>query len=265
MIDYQLRLLLFLLFVVVLLSWQHLSPRQPLYSWRLRWRHNIGLLLIDALVVRIAQPLILVCVALLPAAPFAPLAVLPPILALVISLILLDLLIYWQHRLFHTVPWFWRLHRVHHSDPELDTTSAVRFHPLEILLSLLIKALAVWLFGISAAAILVFDILLNGMAMFNHTNVRLPSRIDTALRYIIVTPAMHRIHHSRFNHEANSNFGFCLSVWDRLFKSYRKQAQLGDDQINIGMPQTQHYAPERFQELLNMPFRFPLKRKRHSK
>ncbi|SBS25274.1 Fatty acid hydroxylase superfamily protein [Marinomonas aquimarina] len=264
MIDYQLRILLFLLFVTVLLSWQFLAPRAPLRQWRSRWRHNLGLFFIDALCVRLFQPLLLTGVALLPAAPFAPLSLLPSALALVVALTLLDLLIYWQHRLFHRVDWLWRLHRVHHSDPELDTTSAVRFHPLEILLSLLIKAAAIWLLGIPATAVLVFDILLNALALFNHTNVQLKPSLERPLRRLIVTPAMHRIHHSRINTEANRNFGFCLSIWDRCFKSYLKESQGGDQGLNIGLPQTQRYAPKSLFELLKMPFSLSVKGKGRS-
>lgn len=264
MIDYQLRILLFLLFVSLLLSWQYLLPRKPLKHWRSRWRHNLGLLVIDSLLVRLFQPLLLAGVALLPTAPFAPLTILPNPLALILSLVLLDLLIYWQHRLFHQVPWLWCLHRVHHSDPELDTTSAVRFHPIEIMLSLIIKTAAIWLFGITAAAVLIFDILLNGLAMFNHTNVTLPGKIEHSLRKLIVTPAMHRIHHSRINYEANRNFGFCLSLWDRCFKSYLADSQQGDQQLNIGLPQTQDYAPKSLLELLKMPFSLSVRGKGRS-
>lgn len=259
MIDYQLRILLFLLFVSALLSWQYFTPRKALQHWRVRWRHNLGLLLVDALLVRIAQSLLLMGVALLPAAPFAVFPTLPSPLSLVLSLICLDLLIYWQHRLFHAVPFLWRLHRVHHSDPELDTTSAVRFHPLEILLSLFIKAAAIWLFGISASAVLLFDIVLNSLAMFNHTNVRLGKKLEAPVRRLIVTPDMHRIHHSRIPAEANSNYGFCLSIWDRLFNSYTAHSQSGDSRLNIGLPQTQRYAPTSFIELLKMPFSLVLK------
>lgn len=257
MTDYYLRILVFLLFVSTLLYWQWSQPRKPLQHWQQRWRHNLGLLLIDSLLVRFCQPLIIAAVALLPSASFAPIAALPATVALIVSLILLDLLIYWQHRLFHNVTWLWRLHRVHHSDPELDTTSAVRFHPIEIVLSLIIKGLAVWLLGIPALAVLIFDIVLNSSAMFNHTNIKLPNSIEPYLRRLIVTPEMHRIHHSRISQEANSNYGFCLSIWDRLFHSYTENSQLGDAQLNIGLPDTQRYAPKGLIELLNMPFSLP--------
>ncbi len=254
MIDYSLRIYAFIFLISALLAWQWAAPRKPLQYARQRWSHNLGLFALDALLVRICQPLILTGVALLPSATFAPLTHLPEVWALIVSLILLDALIYWQHRLFHTVPWFWRLHRVHHSDPELDVSSAVRFHPLEILLSLAIKAVAIWLLGVPAAAVLLFDILLNGFAMFNHTNVHLKHPMDKWLRRLVVTPDMHRIHHSRLTEEANSNYGFCLSFWDRLFGSYTPDSQQGDQKLAIGMPGTRSFAPKRFSHLLTMPF-----------
>lgn len=261
MIDYSLRIYVFILLISALLAWQWATPRKPLQQWKLRWRHNISLFAVDALMVRFCQPLLLAAVALLPSYSFAPLKHLPELWAFVVALILLDALIYWQHRLFHTVPWFWRLHRVHHSDPELDVSSAVRFHPIEILLSLAIKALAIWLLGIPAEAVLLFDILLNGFAMFNHTNIHLHRRIDLPLRWFVVTPDMHRIHHSRQKNEANSNYGFCLSVWDRLFSSYTADSQYGDQALNIGLPATKAYAPRRFSQLLIMPFSLSIKEK----
>lgn len=264
MIDYQLRITLFIFLLSVLLSWQWIWPRSSLKHWQTRWQHNGLLLVIDAILVRLCQPLLLTFVALLPNAAFAPLAFLPNASAMIVGLILMDAMIYWQHRLFHQWSWGWRLHRVHHSDPELDTSSAVRFHPLEILLSLFIKAAFIWLLGVPAIAVLLFDILLNGFALFNHTNVRLPESLERILRFGVVTPDMHRIHHSRDNQEASSNFGFCLSIWDRLFNSYRPAAKNGDEHLNIGMPNTHTYAPESVTELLKMPFTFPLKGHPHS-
>lgn len=254
MIDYSLRIGIFLLLVSALLIWQWRAPRKPLQQWRLRWRHNISLLVVDSLLVRLCQPLILSFVALLPAFIYAPLPNLPEPIAIIVALVLMDALIYWQHRLFHTVPWLWRLHRVHHSDPELDVSSAVRFHPVEILLSLAIKALSIWLLGIPVLAVLLFDALLNGFAMFNHTNVHIRDKFDQLLRLFVVTPDMHRIHHSRTSQEANSNYGFCLSIWDRLFQSYTPDSEHGDNALKIGMPDTQHYAPKTLLELLKMPF-----------
>jgi len=176
-------------------------------------------------------------------------------LTFILSIFLLDCLIYWQHRLFHRVPLLWRIHRVHHSDPELDVSSAVRFHPVEIVLSLGIKALAVWLFGIPLEAILAFDILLNAAAMFNHTNARLPAKTESWVQRILVTPDLHRIHHSRVDREANSNFGFFLSIWDEFFNTKRVRALEGDEHLKVGMPDTKTYQPASFKDVLVMPFK----------
>ena len=237
MIDFTVRIGIFLALLSVLLIWQWQRPRQPLLFARQRWQHNSTLMLIDAFCVRLVQPLLLSIVAILSTGHgILDIIALPYWLQFALSLLLLDALIYWQHRLFHRIPLLWRIHQVHHSDPELDVSSAVRFHPIEIILSLAIKASAIWLFAIPMEAVLTFDILLNGFAMFNHTNTRLPNKLEPWVRSVIVTPDMHRIHHSQRPQEAHSNFGFCLSLWDRLFRSNTEQAQDGDSQLSIGMP-----------------------------
>jgi sterol desaturase/sphingolipid hydroxylase (fatty acid hydroxylase superfamily) len=254
-IDFTLRFGVFLVVFSVLLIWQWRCPRGALVQWRQRWRHNISLLVIGAFCVRLVQPLLLSIVAVL-SQEFGVFSILelPFGLTFLLSILLLDCLIYWQHRLFHRVAFLWRIHRVHHSDPELDVSSAVRFHPIEILLSLCIKAAAIWLFGIPLEAVLVFDILLNASAMFNHTNARLPANIENAVQRLLVTPDMHRIHHSRESLEANSNFGFFLSIWDVLFLSKRACALDGDEDLKIGLPGTKTYQPISFKEILLMPF-----------
>ncbi|NVK73955.1 MAG: sterol desaturase family protein [Oceanospirillaceae bacterium] len=255
MIDFTVRIGVFVLVFSSLIFWQWNWPRGVLLQWRQRWRHNLSLLVIGAISVRIFQPLFLSIVAL-SSHNFGlfNLFDLSFWFVFLLSILLLDCLIYWQHRLFHYVPFLWRIHRVHHSDPELDVSSAVRFHPLEIILSLLLKALAVWLLGIPVAAVLVFDILLNASAMFNHTNARLPANIETWVKKLIVTPDMHRIHHSRESLEANSNYGFFLSVWDAFFKSKRNEAVEGDKNLKIGLPDTVTYQPRSLKEVLVMPF-----------
>jgi sterol desaturase/sphingolipid hydroxylase (fatty acid hydroxylase superfamily) len=147
----------------------------------------------------------------------------------------LDLAIYWQHRLFHKIPWLWRLHRVHHSDTHLDTTSALRFHPAEIFLSMLIKTSLTLLLGLPFIAIVIFEITLNASAIFNHANIRLPRLLDNIARKIIVTPAMHRIHHSTIMSDSNSNFGFCLSCWDRIFHSYTEKSRSPSPIFELGV------------------------------
>ena len=256
MIDFTLRFGVFLVVFSALLAWQYYRPRSALVQWRQRWRHNIALLVLGAVCVRLVQPLLLSLVALM-SQGFGLFALvdLPFWLTFILSIFLLDCLIYWQHRLFHRVPLLWRIHRVHHSDPELDVSSAVRFHPVEIVLSLGIKALAVWLFGIPLEAILAFDILLNAAAMFNHTNARLPAKTESWVQRILVTPDLHRIHHSRVDREANSNFGFFLSIWDEFFNTKRVRALEGDEHLKIGMPDTKTYQPASFKDVLVMPFK----------
>ena len=255
MIDFTVRISVFVLVFSALVFWQWLSPRAPLLQWRQRWRHNMSLFVIGALCVRVIQPLLLAIIAF-SSSEFGLFwwLGLPFWLVFLFSILILDCLIYWQHRLFHRIPFLWRIHRVHHSDPELDVSSAVRFHPIEIVLSLLIKGLAVWLLGIPIEAVLAFDILLNASAMFNHTNVRLPVMIEFWLKKVLVTPDMHRIHHSRVNLEANSNYGFFLSIWDALFRSKRNSSLKGDEYLKIGLPDTTTYQPTSFKDVLVMPF-----------
>lgn len=255
MIDFTVRIGVFFLVFSILVFWQWLRPRGPLLQWRQRWRHNMFLFALGALCVRVIQPLLLATIAI-SSSEFGVFLwlELPFWTVFLLSLLLLDCLVYWQHRLFHRIPLLWRIHRVHHSDPELDVSTAVRFHPVEIVLSLFIKGLAVWLLGIPVEAVLAFDILLNTSAMFNHTNVRLPVIIEGWLKKLLVTPDMHRIHHSRVSLEANSNYGFFLSIWDSLFRSKRNNALGGDEYLKIGLPDTKTYQPTSLKDVLVMPF-----------
>ncbi len=180
---------------------------------------------------------------------------LPDTALIIIAVVLLDLMIYFQHRVFHAVPWLWRLHRMHHSDRHFDTTTAIRFHPFEIVLSMLIKFSAVLLLGAPVAAVILFEIILNASALFNHGNVELPRNVDTWLRKFFVTPDMHRVHHSVIPRETDSNFGFCFSFWDRLFASYRAQPALGHINMTIGLYAFQDKASDRLFSLLLQPLR----------
>jgi sterol desaturase/sphingolipid hydroxylase (fatty acid hydroxylase superfamily) len=186
-------------------------------------------------------------------------ALLSPINSIVIfivSLVLFDFIIYWQHRIFHYVPVLWRLHKVHHSDQEFDVTTGIRFHPLEILLSIAIKFSVVLMFGLTPESIIAFEVILNGLAMFNHSNFKIPLTIDYYLRKFIVTPDMHRVHHSQIPKETNSNFGFNISLWDRLFGSYRDQPKLGHDGMEIGLSEYKDTEqPNKLLTLLVMPFK----------
>src|SRR5207237_1915526 len=187
---------------------------------------NLSLLVVDAIVLRVLVPGASVGVALVAeerAWGFLNLVSMPPLPAFAVALLLLDLVIYFQHVMFHAVPTLWRLHRVHHADLHFDVTTGIRFHPIEILISTAIKCTAVAAIGAPAAAVLVFEVLLNATAMFNHANASLPPAADRLLRWLVVTPDMHRVHHSVQYDESSSNFGFNLPWWDRLFGTYRKQ------------------------------------------
>lgn len=151
------------------------------------------------------------------------------------SIVFLDCTIYFQHYIFHKIPFLWRVHRSHHTDLDLDFTTALRFHPIEIAISMLIKMSVVVTLGVSPIAIIVFEIILNVMAMFNHANIHLSNRLDFFLRFFIVTPNMHNIHHSIILDETNSNYGFNLSWWDRLFYTYKTSSQFGEKNIIIGL------------------------------
>jgi sterol desaturase/sphingolipid hydroxylase (fatty acid hydroxylase superfamily) len=179
-------------------------------------------------------------------------------LSVPLSVLLFDCLIYWQHRLFHRIPIFWRIHKVHHADPHLDASTGLRFHPLEIALSLLVKIAAVLFLGAPILAILIFEVLLNATSIFNHSNIKLPVKVDKLLRTLIVTQAMHRIHHSEVVRETDSNFGFNLSIWDRLFASYIAEAKNGDDAIKLGLKE---YSSPQTNTSLNALLLMPFKQK----
>jgi sterol desaturase/sphingolipid hydroxylase (fatty acid hydroxylase superfamily) len=173
----------------------------------------------------------------------------------ILAVLLLDMLIYFQHRVFHAVPFLWRLHRVHHADPELDASSGLRFHPVEILLSMAIKMAAVVALGAPAEAVLVFEVLLNATSLFNHANLALPAWLDGALRLVLVTPDMHRVHHSEVQAETDSDFGFCLSCWDRLFGTYRAEPAAGQLGMVIGVVEFRADQEQRLDRLLTQPLR----------
>jgi sterol desaturase/sphingolipid hydroxylase (fatty acid hydroxylase superfamily) len=179
----------------------------------------------------------------------------PPSIGLVASVILLDLAIYFQHVLFHALPLLWRLHRMHHADLDIDVSTGLRFHPVEILLSMVIKFAMVIALGAPAIAVLVFEILLNATSMFNHSNVRIPDTFDRLLRLFVVTPDMHRVHHSVLSRETNSNFGFNLPWWDRLFGTYRAQPAAGHEAMIIGIEQFRDPRELGLDRMLLQPFR----------
>jgi sterol desaturase/sphingolipid hydroxylase (fatty acid hydroxylase superfamily) len=239
--------------------WEWWAPRRRLTAGRRpRWPGNLGILVIDIVAVRLLVPTTAVAVALVAAEHgwgLFPLMGLPYGAALVLGVIALDLTIYLQHVVFHHVPVLWRLHRMHHADVDIDVTTGLRFHPLEILLSLGIKIAAVLALGAPALAVLIFEVLLNATSMFNHSNVKLPPWLDRLARWIVVTPQMHQVHHSVERAETDSNFGFNLPWWDRLFGTYRAEPKAGEKNIVIGLPDFRDAKEQRITSLLTQPFR----------
>ncbi|MGJ3260590.1 MAG: sterol desaturase family protein [Rhodospirillales bacterium] len=235
------RLWIFLGVLVVIALWETAVPRRRREIPRLlRWSSNFGIVILDTVLVRLAFPVAVVAIAILAEERgwglFNVFDV-PHWLAFVASVLALDLAIYLQHVMFHAVPALWRLHRMHHADQEFDVSTGLRFHPVEILLSMVIKIAVVAVLGPPAVAVLVFEVLLNATAMFSHSNVCIPTPIDRFLRLIVVTPDMHRVHHSIHPSETNSNFGFNLPWWDRLLGTYRAQPRDGHEDMTIGIEQ----------------------------
>jgi sterol desaturase/sphingolipid hydroxylase (fatty acid hydroxylase superfamily) len=254
-----LRLSAFAAIFAAMAAWEIAAPRRERKLARgTRWPGNIGVVVLDTLLVRLLFPTTAVGLALIAEARgwglFHALDM-PMWAAVPAAVIALDLAIYLQHVLFHAVPALWRLHRMHHADLELNVTTGARFHPVEILLSMGIKLGMVAALGAPAAGVLAFEVLLNATSMFNHSNVRMPAWLDRALRWIVVTPDMHRVHHSIAARETNSNFGFNLPWWDRLFGTYRDQPAAGHDAMIIGIQQFRNPAEQRLDRMLTQPFR----------
>jgi sterol desaturase/sphingolipid hydroxylase (fatty acid hydroxylase superfamily) len=239
--------------------WEFVAPRRPQEIGRLwRWPNNLGIVVVDTLVVRLLFPTAAVGVALICEEKgwgILHAVALPHWSEVLLAVVVLDLAIYGQHVLFHAVPVLWRLHRMHHADLEFDVTTGVRFHPVEIVLSILLKFAVIALIGAPALAVLIFEILLNATSMFNHSNVRMPSPIDRALRWIVVTPDMHRVHHSIVVRETHSNFGFNLPWWDRLFGTYRPQPKAGHAGMTLGIPAFRDRSELRLDRMLVQPLR----------
>jgi sterol desaturase/sphingolipid hydroxylase (fatty acid hydroxylase superfamily) len=245
--------------LLLMAAWEVLAPRRRLAVGRpARWLSNLGLVALDTLLVRFLVPLGAVGAALVAeerGLGLLPLAGPPRWLAVVLAVVALDLVIYLQHVLFHALPLLWRLHRVHHADLDIDATTGVRFHPLEILASLGIKVSAVILLGAPALAVLLFEVLLNATSLFNHGNVRLPAWLDRILRLVVVTPEMHRVHHSAAPDETNSNFGFNLPWWDYLLGTYRAQPRAGHEGMTVGLADLRdERVADRLPGMLALPF-----------
>ena len=254
----QVRLSAFLGVFVLVALWELAAPRRPLrVSKVVRWTSNIGIVVVDTVLLRLAFPLA--------AAGFAAavgslgwglfnLLSWPFWLEIVLAVVVLDLVIYWQHVMFHAVPGLWRLHMVHHADLDCDLTTGIRFHPFEILLSLVIKMAAISVLGAAPLAVILFEIVLSATSIFNHGNVVLPRALDPLLRLVVVTPDMHRVHHSVIANETNSNFGFNLPWWDRLFGTYRAQPAAGHERMTIGLEQFRDPRRQWLWHMLALPF-----------
>lgn len=229
--------------------------RERTHSRKVRWLSNFSLIFLGSICVKVLLPSGLAIISLYAKENSFGLFNVIDLnhgVALVLSVILLDFLIYFQHVLSHKVNFLWRFHRVHHADVDLDTTSALRFHPLEILFSIGYKALLVILFGFSVEAIFLFEIILNFMAMFNHSNIGLPRSIEKALRLLIVTPQMHIVHHSVHQKESDTNYGFNFSIWDRLFRTYKYEL---DDKSLVGQRYYRSAKEHKLVALLTLPFK----------
>ena len=259
MTDASLRLSLFFTILLVMLVLESCFPaRKSKLTKRVRWLGNFSLLIISSVVARLLVPIGVTGIALYATSQDIGIfnnVNLPTWLVITLSVLLLDLMIYWQHRVFHLVPMLWRFHKVHHADSHIDASTGLRFHPIEIVLSILLKGLAVLILGVPAIAVIIFEVALNGFALFNHANIRLPRWLEYPLRTVLITQVLHRIHHSQVVEETNSNYGFSVSWWDKLFGSYKSEAKKSDEDIDIGLknyPATNKAAA--LLSLLKMPF-----------
>jgi len=260
LLDHEtaIRLGCFFGMLAAMAGWELIAPRRALSQPKaVRWYANLGIVALNTVLVRAVFPIVPVAVAVIAQQrgwgllnSWAP----PPWVAVAAAVVILDFAIYLQHVMFHAVPALWRLHRMHHADLDFDVTTGARFHPFEILLSVAIKMAVIVLIGAPAVAVLIFEVLLNATSMFNHSNVMLPLGLDRVLRWIVVTPDMHRVHHSIMPHETNSNFGFNLPWWDRLLGTYRDQPEKGHQGMTIGIDLFRDPAQLHLHRMLIQPF-----------
>lgn len=252
------RIVFFLGILIPLALWEFLSPRRVLIASKpVRWLGNMGVVLINTLALRTLFPVLAVDLASMAERNgwgilnyYSP----PYWVAIVFGVIALDLLIYLQHILFHSVPVFWRLHMMHHADLDIDVSTGLRFHPIEIILSMGIKMAAVAAIGPPVVSVIIFEVILNATSMFNHGNILLPAGVDKIVRLFVVTPDMHRVHHSVVIRETNSNFGFNFPWWDRLFGTYRSQPAAGHEEMVIGLSQFRNARRLTLPWMLVLPF-----------
>ncbi len=258
--DIVIRIYVFLIVLGVMVLWEVLATRRANIS-RQRWSSNFGIFLINSALLVVVPMSALEASLLSLNYKFGLFIWLKISLwpSMILTLLILDMAIYWQHRLLHMFSPLWRIHRMHHTDTGFDVTTALRFHPIEILLSVLIKAVVIILLGAPILAVIAFEIILNSAAMFNHSNIRIPQWLDKYLRYLVVTPDMHRVHHSVDKEEHNFNYGFFLSCWDRLFASYVAQPKDGHQEMTIGLSIFNQKDEARLDKLLTQPFRQPFR------
>ena len=256
--EMPVRLSAFIGIFVLMALWEWFTPRRRLtVSKTTRWASNLGIVAINTLVLRILLPTAAVAIALMAEERGWGLLnnlALPYWLAVAGSVIILDFIIYLQHVMFHAVPALWRLHMVHHADLDFDVTTGARFHPIEIILSMILKIAVIAALGPLAVGVLIFEVTLNATSMFNHSNIRMPLALDRVLRWLVVTPDMHRVHHSVIRNETNSNFGFNLPWWDRLFGTYQAQPRAGHEDMTIGLYQFRDLRVARLHWMLLLPF-----------
>jgi len=254
------RLLIFVTVLLLMMVLEHLSPKRVRQSVARRWSSNLALAFISVTLSRLLVPVSAVLLAeqaidngwgLMAKSPIP----IPFLLDVALGIILLDLGVYLQHVLSHRIPFLWRIHRVHHTDSDIDVTTALRFHPLEILLSGTYKLLLVLIIGPVALSVIIFEILLNASAMFNHANLHIPKKLDSWLRWLVVTPDMHRVHHSCIERETDSNFGFFIPLWDRLFGTYCEAPEGGHKGMNIGLEEYGQSPTANLGWLLVNPFK----------
>jgi len=251
------RLSALIIVLVIMVGWELVRPKRSCVMRKARWPSNFGIVFLNAIMLT-ALPVTAIEASLFSIynkfglfiwlkTPLWP--------SIILSLIILDLVIYWQHRIFHLFHPLWRIHRMHHADLAIDVSTGLRFHPIEIFLSILIKATVIIFLGVPVLAVIAFEVILNASAMFNHSNIHLPKPVDRWVRFLFVTPDMHRVHHSALPEEHDNNFGFCLSLWDRLFSSYTEQPRAGHSGMTIGLDQFGAAEESRLDRMLTQPFR----------
>lgn len=259
--DTQLRLLIFVSVLIAMAALETLLPkRERIQSRKQRWATNLSLVVVNSVVLKLLGP-----ISAMLAAEFAIrnnwglLSLIPwhqPLwVDIIIGIVLLDFAIYLQHLASHRMPFLWRFHKVHHADRDIDVTTGVRFHPIEAALSMLYKCIVILIFGPLVVAVLLFEIILNALAMFNHANIALPNSLDSILRVLLVTPDFHRVHHSVIDKETNSNYGFFLSIWDKYCKTYTEQPRDNHFDMTIGLQSCQTTNPNKLLWCLSLPFK----------